>query len=250
MSPRSTAPTRRLALRHLLAALSAAAPLVAAASPALALEPARFASLAPLPSPAGADAEPTTASAPVATPVDLAPRSRDRAEPLGKAAYVPHGFTMELGLGVAHRGIDSAVSSREKTSVGLAPLSLSLGGFLSPKVALLARAAGTTVFRQDSEGRAYQLVNAFYGPSIQYWATDRTFAGLGVGLGVLTSDPLAPRARPERFIELGVASTARVGWAFAVVDKHAFTLGCEAMGSFLPDSFVSALAVNLQWQVR
>lgn len=250
MSPLSTAPARRLALRRTLAAIAAAAPLVAAASPALALEPARFASLAPLPPPAASDAEAASASAPVARPLDLTPRSRDQAEPRAKAPYVPHGFTMELGFGVAHTDIESRVASREKTSVGLAPLSLSLGGFLSPKVALLGRAAGTSVFRQDAAGRAYQTVNAFYGPAIQYWASERTFAGFGVGLGVLTTDPLTSRARPPQFVELGVGASARVGWAFAVVEKHAFTLGFETIGSFLPDSFVSSLAINLQWQAR
>jgi hypothetical protein len=55
------------------------------------------------------------------------------------------GFTLEVGLGAALT-ILSAEGFDTETKGGLAPLSLSLGGFLSPDVALMARRAGTSYF--------------------------------------------------------------------------------------------------------
>src|SRR6185369_11259610 len=56
--------------------------------------------------------------------------------------YIRHGFTMEIGLGIALTSVSSEDTSVDRPmSVGLAPLSLSLGGFLSPNVALMGRMA-------------------------------------------------------------------------------------------------------------
>jgi hypothetical protein len=168
----------------------------------------------------------------------------------GAAEYVRHGFTMELGLGLSHTAVWSDVSAREHSDLGLAPLSLGLGGFLSPRVALIGRASGTSTFRDDAQGKSYQTLNAFYGPTLQYWATDRLYVGGGVGLAVLAADPLKSGSNKDvQFIETGLGFTARLGWAFALPGDHnALTLGVEAFASRFADSTTMATATTLGWQ--
>src|SRR5262245_37636406 len=84
---------------------------------------------------------------------------------------VRQGFTLELGLGgavtTANDQIDAfapggggiPVERTFRTSGGLAPLSLSLGGFLNPDVALMFRIAGTTY-----TPTFYAYLNDFMGP--------------------------------------------------------------------------------------
>ncbi|HEY3667222.1 MAG TPA: hypothetical protein VGL19_14535, partial [Polyangiaceae bacterium] len=94
------------------------------------------------------------------------------------AAAAPHhsGFTGDLGIGVGITtrpvesftdcfsttgqcaGVDTGVHKSTEAKFGLAPLSLSLGGFLTPKLALLFRAAGTSYFVGNR-----QYLDAFYG---------------------------------------------------------------------------------------
>lgn len=202
--------------------------------------PASGATVAPAPAP----------SAPAFAPVPVPTRSESPPTSDPSAPYVPHGFTMALGLGLSHTAIGSDLASRERSDLGLAPLSLNLGGFLSPRVALMARMAGTSVFREDARNKAYQVVNGFYGPSVQYWATDSLFLGGGVGLAVLATNPLMSVSRENRFTEVGVGANARLGWAFALPGKSAFSLVLDLYGSRFEQSGALASALNIEWQLR
>lgn len=106
------------------------------------------------------------AAAPAAAPpaaVTAAPADGEESPPSAeRRQYVRHGFTMELGLGISETAVTSDVEGREHSQIGLAPLSIGLGGFLSPRLAIIARAAGTSTFRDDSQGKSYQTVNGFY----------------------------------------------------------------------------------------
>jgi hypothetical protein len=182
---------------------------------------------------------------------DAQPATENVEEPAPSVehAYVRHGFTMELGLGISQTSVSSDVGAREHSDIGLAPLSIGLGGFLSPRLALIGRAAGTSTFRDDANGKSYQTVNGFYGPTLQYWATDRFYVGGGVGLAVLAGDPLGSKARDIHFLETGFGANARVGFAFALPgDHHALLLGVDAFGSKFEKSNTLAVALNLGWQ--
>jgi hypothetical protein len=202
------------------------------------------------PSAESVDQHPAFASPPVAPAAPAGPASAE--EPSTSAAphaYVRHGFTMELGLGISQTSVSSQVGEREHSGIGLAPLSLGLGGFLSPRLAIIGRAAGTSTFRDDAKGSSYQTVNGFYGPTLQYWVTDRFYLGGGPGLALLGADPLGDRKRDIHFLEAGFGLNARAGFAFALPgDHHALVLGIDAFGSKFAQSNTLAVALNLGWQ--
>ncbi|WP_146646181.1 hypothetical protein [Labilithrix luteola] len=165
------------------------------------------------------------------------------------APYVRHGFTMELGVGVSQTSLSSDVGDREHSNIGLAPLSLSMGGFVSPKVALLGRMAGTSFFRDDDHKRSYQTVSGFYGAGLQYWPSDRFFVGGGVGAAVLASDLYRQGSRDVRYTEVGFGGNLRAGWAFAELgNHHVFTLAIDTFASKFEKSSTLAAALNLSWQ--
>jgi hypothetical protein len=194
---------------------------------------------------------PSAAFADEAPAVEAAPAVEGVEEPSANVEheYVRHGFTMELGLGISQTSVASDVVGREHSDIGLAPLSFGFGGFVSPRLAIIGRGAGTSTFREDSHGKSYQTVNGFYGPTLQYWVTDRFYLGGGVGLALLGADPLGDRKRDIHFLEAGFGVNARAGFAFALPgDHHALLLGVDGFGSQLEKSSTVAVALNLGWQ--
>lgn len=180
--------------------------------------------------------------APAATPQEASPA------PV-KPAYVPHGFTMEIGIGAAYTSASSSISTHEHQAFGLAPISVSLGGFLAPDLALMFRAAGTSYFRDARTQAGFdQVLTGFYGAVLQYWPSSSVFVAGGVGLALYGTNPLIQST--HKFMEGGFGTTARVGWVFATMqDKHAFSLVFEGFPTFTKDSTVVGSALNLQWQL-
>jgi hypothetical protein len=66
------------------------------------------------------------------------------------------GFTLELGLGVSLMEVMPQGGS-SFTKVGLAPASLSLGGFFNNNFSLLFRIASTSFFSRNARGGSSKL---------------------------------------------------------------------------------------------
>lgn len=116
-------------------------------------------------------------------------------------------------------------------------------------LALIGRAASTSYFREDPRGTSYQTVSGFYGPTLQYWPTERLFVGVGVGLAVLAADLYKDASKDVRFLATGFGLNARAGWAFLLPGTHhALTLSVDAFGSRFDKSKTLATAMNLGWQ--
>lgn len=169
------------------------------------------------------------------------------------AEPIREGFTMEVGIGLAWTQYDDVwytVSStdgesivRERTSkFGLAPLSLSLGGFLSPDLAMMARMAGTSYFDGDD-----QLVNSFYGVVVQYWLNDVIFVGGGPGFAVYGPNAFVSRSSVDPVAGFGV--NARLGAMPASNEEHGFGVVFELFPSWYAEEMVVGAALNLQWQL-
>jgi hypothetical protein len=185
------------------------------------------------------------ATAPPAASEETAPP----VEPKADEKYVPHGFTIEVGLGISFMSSSSSQPFADHSAIGLAPLSLSLGGFLSPQFALMGRIAGTSFFRETVDGRTYQIGNTFVGPELQWWPSERIFLAGGVGLGLYGTNALQDVPKDYQFNESGLGFDARAGWVFAVGGKqHAFGLVAEFVPTFTKQSTVMGSALNLQWQ--
>jgi hypothetical protein len=178
----------------------------------------------------------------------------------GAAVPDRSGFTLELGIGPAVNvlfedlhsvttfnpaapGTSGVVSeyTRTRAYVGVAPLSLSLGGFLSRNVALMFRLAGTSHFKNRD-----QIVNGFYGPAIQYWLSDGVFIGGGVGLGILAPNPLISSSSEGK---AGLAFNARLGVSPWSLEHHWFGAVLELFPAVYERTRVLGMALNLQWQL-
>lgn len=154
------------------------------------------------------------------------------------------GFTSELGLGIAHTSVSNE-GGGGVSKIGLAPLSFSLGGFVTPDLAIMGRAAGTSFFGEDRNGKLVQTGNLFYGVVMQGWLSESFFVGGGVGYMIYGLNPLiSPNAR----MVAGWGLTARGGWSFASTRHHSFDLVLELFPSFYDGAKVFGTALNLEWQ--
>lgn len=149
------------------------------------------------------------------------------------------GFTGDLGVGVAvtfaqRANVANCVNnvcgsgalvSKTRGELGFAPLSFSLGGFVSRRVAILARSAGT-VFANNGDFYSHD----FLGPIVEVWPADIFYFSAGPGLAIAS--------RNSFFVGTGEDKTA--GWAvdlragLAVLRKtnHDLTLSLELIPSF------------------
>ena len=175
----------------------------------------------------------------------------------GSAAANPRhdGFTGDLGLGIslmvvprhtACVSIDADAcagfeAEHTDTEFGLAPLSLSLGGFVSPSVAILARAAGTSYF-----DRGDQIVHNFYGPIVEIWPSDFFYVSGGVGFALFGENPLFSGG--NAYQEGGWALDVRAGLALAQGTNHDFTLSIEAIPGFYEDDIVTGFSLVGAWK--
>lgn len=89
------------------------------------------------------------------------------------------GFTLLVNLGVGFQ-TDTAV---EESAVGLAGANLGLGGFLTPKLALMGRFSGTNV----SYDR-FSQVSGTVAVSLQYWANDFVAIEAGGAVGYWSTE--------------------------------------------------------------
>jgi hypothetical protein len=173
---------------------------------------------------------------------------------VGRAEAAPRheGFTGDLGIGVSLMSVpgprlycerDACSPSRlpRSSHFGLAPLSLSLGGYITPRVALLARAAGTSYF-EDGE----QIGHNFYGVLAEIWPIDEVFISGGVGFGIYGPNPLFSGS--SRNSVGGWALDVRVGAALAQGTNHDFTLALEAIPGFYNGYTVQGFALVGAWK--
>ena len=195
-------------------------------------------------------AYPETTAEPAAPPVGRLgteePELQPPPQPIFGDGPRREGFTLELGLGlgithVAPDGFDS------ETNVGLAPISLSLGGFLNEDLALMARMAGTSWF-EDAGNDTLQIGSYFYGAALQYWLSDEAFLAGGVGYGVLANNPFFSESNgiePKG----GLAFTLRGGYAVYTSRNHALGFTLEFFPEFFDEVTTFGTAINFQWQL-
>lgn len=164
------------------------------------------------------------------------------------------GFTGDLSLGAALvlvpqttvtscsgcPGGFRAEESRE-TKFGLAGLSVSLGGYVTPQVALVARLAGTSFF-DDGD----QYGNNFYGVGAEVWPIDQLFLGAGVGFALFGKNPLYSSGDADQ--EGGWALDFRIGTALAQGKNHDFILSLEAIPGFYEGGSVLGFGLMGGWK--
>jgi hypothetical protein len=170
----------------------------------------------------------------------------DDESPAGNVAdNGPHrqGFTLELGLGFAGTSAAYAANGSQTNygggGLGLSGLSLSLGGYVSPDFAIVARAAGTSFWSDYGQGTK-QIVNGVYGVSAIGWLGDFFLSG-GPGLALFV--PTGDNVNALK----GFGLDLRAGYAFLDTKHNALTLGLETTPAFYSGATVIGLAANLEW---
>ena len=138
-------------------------------------------------------------------------------------------------------GVETGERTETQAKFGLAPLSLSLGGFLNRHIALLFRAAGTSYFEDDD-----QVVHSFYGPVVEWWPAERFFLGGGIGFALFGENPLIDSGGGD--LEGGWALDLRVGTALVGGTHHDVTLSLEAIPGFYEDDVVTGFGLVGAWK--
>ncbi|HEX8795775.1 MAG TPA: hypothetical protein VF765_32720 [Polyangiaceae bacterium] len=155
-----------------------------------------------------------------------------------------HGFTLELGIGVGGTdvsyGSNSAGPRYGGGGPGLSGLSLSLGGYITPDIAIVARAAGTSYWSDFGQGTK-QIVSGVYGASVIGWIGDFYLSG-GPGLAVFV-----PADAVSVDLMEGFGLDLRAGYAFLDTKHNALTLGLEALPAFYSGTTVVGGALNFEW---
>jgi hypothetical protein len=155
------------------------------------------------------------------------------------------GFTLELsiGLGFMHVFPDEGDSTND---VGMAPLSCSLGGFVSNRMAVMFRASWISNL-EEVEGEKILSYLFFTGVHVQYWITDQFFISGGPGvasLGSGRSDDFFGTVERERGFGLGL----RGGFSFANWENHSLRVSLELFPSFFENGTAMGEAINFEWQ--
>jgi hypothetical protein len=159
----------------------------------------------------------------------------------------PHrsGFTLELGIGFAITHIFPSVGGNF-TKIGMAPLSLSLGGFVNNDLAIMFRMAGASYFRENAFGDLQDVALGFYGVHVQYWFNDWYFISGGPGLAlygaVFGRTSLDPRIKP------GFGFNVRTGFSFASWKHHSLRFSLELFPSFFSKVKAMAETIIFEWQ--
>jgi hypothetical protein len=166
-----------------------------------------------------------------------------------------HGFTLELGLGAALTFVTreygtsvgpggpqvSVTRKQTDTYVGYAPLSIGIGGFISPRFALLFRATGTAFFEYGD-----QWANGIYGGVLQFWPSDNFFLSAGGGVALIGQSSFVPRDSSGSLTGFGFS--ARAGVAVANFTHHSLRIDAEVLPAFYERRSAVGTAIVFAWQ--
>jgi hypothetical protein len=159
---------------------------------------------------------------------------------------VRNGFTLELGIGASLMQTLPEVGDTQN-EFGLAPLSLSLGGFINESMAIMFRMSGTSYFTDNAVGDSSQVLNGFYGIHFQYWLNDQIFVSGGPGFALVGMNPLL-KSDYDPDPETGFGLSFRAGYSFFNLENHSLRLSLELFSSFLDNANVIGEAINFEWQ--
>jgi len=205
--------------------------------------------------PAISSAPPPAAPAPVSATAPVAATAPIRATeaPAAVAGNARHrGFTFELGLGASYTYVNGSTGDRYKAShFGYSPLSVSVGGFLTPTFALALRSSGAGHFPRNFKDSAS---TSFIGVTGQYFVSSDLFVSAGVGLGLMSKSRNWFESDSSTNYQAGLAFSGRIGYAFARSkpgkNQNTFSVFAEAIPGFYRSNTALTSIVGLQWQLN
>ncbi|MDT8369654.1 MAG: hypothetical protein RQ745_10640 [Longimicrobiales bacterium] len=167
-----------------------------------------------------------TAQAPDAPEGDEAPEGPDRG---GFTLLTTIGFAIQKDAKLKGAGLDG-------TNIGVAGLNLGIGGFVTDQVALLLRFSGMTA----DIGPTLQT-SGFFGPSLQYWPSDRWSIEAGIGGGFSDIDNVSNDG--------GLGLLVAVGRTVFNSGSHNLHVGLEYVPVFTDPKMVHGFGLVFGWQL-
>lgn len=132
----------------------------------------------------------------------------------------------------------------------VAPLSISIGGFVSNRLALFGSFSAAffnysphASTLAESRLRTNTTRALFLGATAQFWLSDSLTLGGGLGIGTLSHGAL------EAEVNRGLALPVRVGWFFARARNGALGATWELAPTFFSRAETALMStVGVQWQ--
>jgi hypothetical protein len=150
-----------------------------------------------------------------------------------------NGLTVETNLGIGWiTGRDDNGQS-DTTDVGFGGLTLGIGGWVGPQMAITARIAGVTVSKDS-----VTFSHIFFGPSLQYWIDDHIWLGGGVGLSIarVAFDGASDSTN-------GFGLDLRAGYTFTTGSENTFNVSVELNPGHYSENGASTTLTGIAFMV-
>jgi hypothetical protein len=145
------------------------------------------------------------------------------------------GFTLLVDAGVGVQN-DTAI---EETAVGVAGLNFGVGGFVTRKMAIMARYSGTAASYGTPVGDIDQISGVF-APTFQYWPGRRLYLEGGLGAGVWDA---------EGDSNSGLGLILGAGFTVWNRGKHNLQLGFEYAPAFADPGAIHNVGITFGYQL-
>jgi hypothetical protein len=147
-------------------------------------------------------------------------------------------MTFELNLGIGWTRTSPENVDAFNSDLGVGGLSIGVGGWVSPKLAVTGRLAGVTVGGQDEA----QTSAIFLGPSVQYWVDNHFWFGGGAGLGLDAGKDTSGTSKKS---VAGIGLDFRVGYTFNEGSPNTFNASLEVNPGFFSENGSSATITGI-----
>jgi hypothetical protein len=148
-----------------------------------------------------------------------------------------NGMTFELNLGIGWVRVSPEGEDGRTSDLGIGGLSLGVGGWINPQLAITGRIAGVTLTEGDARASAI-----FFGPSAQYWVDPHFWVGGGLGLGLLAGTDSSGNS--EDSIS-GFGVDLRLGYTFNEGSENTINTSLEINPGFFSENGSSATITGI-----
>lgn len=183
---------------------------------------------------------------PPGTPVyaqPIPPGAQPPAPPPDPGYAYHRGVTAEANLGVGYIHLSSG-GDNYSTDASVA-LGASVGGWLSPRLALLGRFSMIVVHDHDDTPEGGSVTHSFLGPEAAFWVTPHAWIAGGVGWATIRDDETGC---DDNCSQNGFAFDFRVGYAFGP-REHQVDISGEVTPAFYSNNGQSGTFTNLSLQI-
>jgi hypothetical protein len=163
---------------------------------------------------------------------------------MGDNRPLRQGFTFEVGFGGSLTYVARELADGH-LGVGPTTLAVGAGVFITPKLALLARLAGTTYFDKNVDGETTQIIHGLGGIHLQYWVNDAVSLSTGPAIAVVGANPLLAA---DGSAHLGVGGSSRVGYSLFSSKHHVLRLSWETFNTKISRALIFGSALSFEWQ--